>query len=165
MTPTMEIVGLDALLAQFDAIPGTVQSGVKVDAESAPYWSVWESGRISCEPGPKTQWSTSPVTGQQVVLTIQAPHGYIRLNQPEYVKILNEEFNAVPWLSVPVSQIEEVLNAVMDRAADRCDILIGQFAPVDTGNLIFSIRPAHHDDLVVKSQDSSYGVDPFDVSI
>ena len=166
MTPTLEFVGLDNLLSQLDKIPTLVQSGVKVDSAAAGYFYIWETGRITCQPGPKTMWSTSPVTGGQVVLTIQAPNGYIRLNQPEYIRIINEEFQAVPWSIIPLDRVEEVLNALMDRAADRCDILIGSIAPVDTGNLIFSIHPAHHDDPVVQDGgESTYGSEPFDVSV
>lgn len=101
------------------------------------YALVWELGAIHLsQPGPKTLWSTN-AEGQTVILTIQAPHGYVRINKQKYVEIIKEELGKANFGG---QEYTTVLQQVMSKAAERAAELIAETAPIDTGQLKSSIQ-------------------------
>ena len=156
MSVTLKIEGLGSLDRAFSSLSKQEYSGVKADGESAAYALVWELGKINAKPGPKTLISTN-ADGDEVLLTIQAPHGYIRINRQIYLGILNEEFKTIKWNELPMTKWAEEAGKVLDLAAARCLEVIQQYVPVDTGQLLFEMTVAtHKDPLLEESKDINY---------
>lgn len=142
------IGGLDNLDRIFSGLPKSVSAGVALTGEAAKYGLVWEWGRVDVSPGPKTLWSTSP-GGYPAVLTITAPHGWIRVNRAQYVAILKDEMKRANFAKSHPSQWPEKMRAVLGFAAERCANLMAVTAPVDTGLLRASIKPVAEGDLLL----------------
>jgi hypothetical protein len=139
----VSVTGLDKLVAKFNSMPDKLQVGIKVIGPAAAYAMVWERGAIHLsQPGPKTMWSTN-ADGETVILTIQAPHGYIRLHKQEYAAMIQDELHQADFGG---QDYEEVLRQVMDNASDRAAALAAATAPVDTGQLQSSIVAVHTKD-------------------
>jgi hypothetical protein len=157
MSVTLEVDGLDSLEDMIANLPQIREAGVAVDGERAVVASVWEwgSARIH-KPGPKTMWGENP-DGDRVVLTITAPHGYIRVHHELYVQILQKEFGAIAWGSLPLSQWPAAIDTMLTNAARQCSQLISESAPIDTGLLRASIHPiAPGDSLLDEDEDTSF---------
>jgi len=118
----------------------TIRLRLSVTGEVADYALIWEWGRVTCQPGPKTMWSTNP-DGQTVVMTKTAPNGFIRVNQAKYRQFVKEELKKIPWKKIKkFRQIPPEIEEALFRAASRCANLIAQSAPIDTGALREAIR-------------------------
>ena len=141
------IDGLDNLDRAFAGLPGSVAAGVKLDAVAAVRGAVWEWGRVDINPGPKTLWSTGP--GGEAVLTITAPHGWIRVNRDQYIRILKDELKRANFSGTAPGQWPGMLRTVLGLAAERCANLMAVTAPVDTGLLRASIHPVAENDPVM----------------
>jgi hypothetical protein len=115
------------------------------------YALVWEFGRVGIKPGPKTVLSTN-YEGEEVVLTIQAPHGYIRIHQEDYKQIMADEFSKADWANTPMNRWDALLRDVVNNAAARCAELIIEGAPVDSGDLVMSIEPVEVGDSILGSE-------------
>lgn len=70
------------------------RAGVGVaDPEAAGYARVLEFGSLAgrlpwSKPGPRTVLAIDPETGAQVVVSAQAPQGFIRVRAPEFLEAL-----------------------------------------------------------------------------
>ncbi len=142
------IGGLDNLDRVFANLPNNVDAGVKLVGEAAEYGLVWEWGRVDVKPGPKTLWSTSP-GGYPAVLTITAPHGWIRVNRDQYVAILKDEMRRANFANTHPTQWPEKMRTVLGLAAERCANLMAVTAPIDTGLLRSSIQPVREGDPIL----------------
>lgn len=136
--------GLDALLS----LPAVIEAGVAVEGEAASYALTWEWGSARMEkPGPKTALSTNP-DGELAILSRQAPHGFIRVNQERYLQIAREEMRRIQFS-------ESSIRGAMDETAERCADLIAETAPVDTGELSGSIRAVKDGDDLLRESGSA----------
>lgn len=150
MAVTLEIKNIAPAVAAFSAIPDVVNSGVKIVGPASEYALVWEwgSSRIT-QPGPKTTWGTNP-NGETVILTLTAPNGYIRVNQEAYKQYINEELGKLQLSRKPIKEWGKLITGAMHEAAIRAAILIGDSAPIDTGELRSSVEPVSHEDPILK---------------
>jgi hypothetical protein len=131
---------LDKFLLEFQQQNRLAEAGVGVEGPGATYALVWEwgSARIS-KPGPKTVWGTNP-DGKRVVLSLQAPRGYIRVNEPLYWAALEQEMGKVDFSGTTTQQIRAALEKAAVKVAERMVKIIQEHVPVDTGELHDDIR-------------------------
>lgn len=122
-----------------------VQGGVASVGEAAAYALVWEFGNArQTKTGPKTVLGTNP-DGSTVWLSIQAPTGYIRIHEPEYLVVLEDELGAVD-LNGKARDMQRALVAAIDQSSARIARIIANAAPVDTGQLQESIQAVRAND-------------------
>jgi hypothetical protein len=139
---------LDKFLLELEQHNKEVQAGVASVGEAAAYALTWEFGNAhQTKKGPKTTKGHNPVTGEVVWLTIQRPHGYIRLNENRYWEILKDEMGKVTFRGNTASEINSELEACATSTMKRIAKLISETAPVASGALSDSFE-------VVKPGDS-----------
>jgi len=98
---------------------------------------VWEYGNVrQTKKGPKTTLAIDIETGRKVWLTIQAPHGYVRILTPKFHKIIRIELGKVKFGEKNVKK--QVIEA-WERIGELCAIEVRKVVPVDKGNLKESI--------------------------
>jgi hypothetical protein len=156
MPVTCQVEGLDKLAQSFQSLPGLIEAGVKLLPNPNPdngvpatvYGLIWEWGRISCNPGPKTLWSTNPL-GETRVMTKTAPHGWVRVNRERYLRIMKERFSQLHLNGVPPREWNRLLQTLLGVVASDCAELMAETAPIDTGNLRESIVPAETGDEIL----------------
>lgn len=145
MAVTLKVRDVESLAEKFLLEPGvrpSIRLVLVVGGEVAEYALIWEWGRVTCKPGPKTLYGTNP-DGETVVMTKTAPNGFIRVNRQQYRKILREELKAIQWKKIKkFSQIPPEIEKALNRAAPRCADLIADTAPIDSGDLRSNIRQA-----------------------
>jgi hypothetical protein len=140
---TLKVKNIEALTEQLalgHARP-RILLGLQVSAEVAMRALVWEWGRVTCQPGPKTLWSEN-FQGETVVLTKTAPFGYIRVNRAKYRQFIREEIKNLNMAKLKPSQWNPALEQALRRAAKRCAELMAATAPVDSGRLREEIQAA-----------------------
>jgi hypothetical protein len=124
-----------------------VRGGVTSEGEAAAYALVWEWGNSrQTKEGPKTVLGINP-DGETVWLSTQAPFGYIRIYEPEFVNMVFEELAKVDFKAAETG--EEILQALKEassRAGARVADIIKEAAPVDSGDLRDSIGAADPND-------------------
>lgn len=143
MAVTLRVKNVDALTERL-ALGKTrarITLGIQLNGPAAEYGLIWEWGKVSIQPGPKTLWSTNP-DGEEVVLTKTAPFGYIRVNRTMYRRYIKEEVAKINFHGLPPSQWNPQLEKALNRAAKRCANLIAETAPEDSGELKNEIREA-----------------------
>jgi len=126
---------------------GPIRGGVVSEGDAAAYALVWEWGNArQTQKGPKTVRGENP-DGESVWLTIQAPMGYIRINEAEYIRIIEDQLGAMDLGNLETGQdIRKAMKAASGRAANLIAEVIKQFAPIDSGALRDSIGAADPDD-------------------
>jgi hypothetical protein len=145
--PTVEFE-LDKFLLELMQHDKEVQAGVASEGEAAAYALTWELGNVrQVKKGPKTTRAHNPITGKTVWLSIQAPKGYIRVNEGLYHQILQDEMGKVTFKGNTASEINQELEACAVRVMKRIAKLLEDTAPVDKGKLSDSF-------VVVKPGDS-----------
>jgi bacteriophage HK97-gp10 putative tail-component len=139
---------LKKLLASFTdaAGEGPVRGGILSEGDAAAYALVWEFGNArQTQSGPKTVLGTGP-DGEEAWLSIQAPMGYIRVNEDEYIRIIEDQLANV---DMAIETGQEILKAMKDaskKAAELIADIIRDNAPRDSGALRDSITPADPED-------------------
>jgi hypothetical protein len=131
-----------ALEALAQLAPKRAAVGV-ADSEAARYARVLEYGSIVGQPpwpkpGPRTVLAIDPETGAQVVVSAQAPQGFIRVRVPEFLEALQSRLaTPVDWLNS--AAVENHLAATVgDAAADALEALRAA-VPRDSGKLAESL--------------------------
>lgn len=120
------------------------RAGVGVaDPQAARYVRVLEYGSIAGQPpwpkpGPRTVLAIDPETGAQVVVSAQAPQGFIRVRAPEFLEAIRSQLAApTDWLDT--AAVEDYLaTSVQDAAADALEALRAA-VPRDSGQLAESL--------------------------
>ena len=120
------------------------RAGVGVaDPEAARYVRVLEFGSIAGQPpwpkpGPRTGMAIDPETGAQMVVSAQAPQGFIRVRIPEFLEALRSQLAApVDWFDVaPVE--DHLARSVRDAATDALESLRAA-VPRDSARLAESL--------------------------
>lgn len=132
---------------------GPIRGGVISEGDAAAYALVWEWGNArQVKKGPKTVQGTNP-DGDTVWLSIQAPYGYVRIHEEQYVKMLEEELGDADFGGMGGDEILQALRKVSLLASNRCAQLIRETVPVDSGDLRDSIVAADPDDPDLKDND------------
>ena len=143
--PARELT-LEELGQQLEALAQLApkRAGVGVaDPEAARYVRVLEYGSIAGQPpwpkpGPRTVLAIDPETGAQVVVSAQAPQGFIRVRMPEFLEALRSRLAApVDWLDI--AAVDDYLTTgVRDAAADALELLRAA-VPRDSGRTAESL--------------------------
>lgn len=125
---------------------GPIRGGVASEGEAAAYALVWEWGNArQTKKGPKTTLGINP-DGSQVWLSLQAPSGYIRINEPEYIAILEKELSEADFKSLDAASIRAAMQLAAIRSSEKIAELIRETVPVDSGDLRESIVAMDPDD-------------------
>lgn len=133
---------LAELLARFQsaaAVAGASAALGTDDVETGAYARVLEYGSITGKqpwprPGARTVLAVDPETGAQVVVSAQAPAGYIRVRAPHFAALLGERLpGAVDWLDG--AAIEQQIRAAVRTAAAEALQQLRAAAPVASGRL------------------------------
>jgi hypothetical protein len=114
------------------------------DFDVATYARVLEYGSVAgrppwATPGPRTTLAVDPHTGAQVVVSTQAPQGFIRLQAPQFPAVIAEEMRAsLDWLDSAVvqSHIAEAARRSAQEALQR----LRAAAPRQSGRLAESLE-------------------------
>lgn len=140
---------LEELLARFDGITAAEGAGAVLgtnDAQAGVYARVLEYGSITGRPpwprpGPRTVLAVNPDSGAQVVVSAQAPQGYIRVRAPYFAGLLRAHLDGpIDWLEA--SAIEEHLREAVRAAAAEALEALRSGAPAHAGRLRESLTMA-----------------------
>jgi hypothetical protein len=141
-------LSFDQLADQFEAlaaIPAPPAAAIGVDdADAARYVRALEFGSVAGErpwprPGPRTTLAVNPQTGEQVVVSAQAPQGFIRPSLTQFIEAMVREIvRPVNWLNA--GEIEAHLADALRRSAESALATLKQSAPRDSGRLADSLR-------------------------
>lgn len=159
MAPTIHatcmIDKLDEFLLEFAEHDKEISAGVASVGPAAAYADVWEWGNIrQHKPGPKTVLGTNP-DGDMVWLSIQAPFGYIKINENQYWEVLKIELGKVKFKSTNPKDITRELEAASKRAMKLIAKIIGDHAPVDQGDLSSSFQVVEPGDVMLDDTDDT----------
>lgn len=141
---TINLVDLaDAFAAIEDVAPATAGIGV-ADPQVARYARALEYGSVAGEqpwphPGPGTTRAVNPETGEEVVVSLQAPNGFVRTQAAAIAAALVAHLaETANWLEPRAAQqhIEESVNEAARRGLE----LVRTSAPRDSGKLIESLQ-------------------------
>src|SRR6266403_6068379 len=117
--PTALFDKLDEFMLEFIQHDKEITAGVASIGPAAAYADTWEWGNVrQSKPGPKTVLGTNP-DGKMVWLTIQAPFGYIKINENLYWEILKEELGKVKFKGPKASDITNEMESAAIRAMKR----------------------------------------------
>jgi hypothetical protein len=89
--------------------------------------------------GPKTTLGVNLETGEQVWLTIQAPTGYVRVNEERYWRIIRDHLQALTLAGTTRVEIRRELEKAAYSMAKEIAEVIRETAPIDEGALRASI--------------------------
>ena len=119
----VDFANIDEFLVELVNVP-EVTAGVASVGDAAAYALVWEWGNTrQKKPGPKTVKGTNP-DGKMVWLSSQAPFGYIRIHEPEYWQVIEEEMSSVDLNKLRSKQeITSNLRNVAKRAVKKIKII------------------------------------------
>lgn len=125
---------------------GPVRGGVLSEGEAAAYALVWEWGNArQTQSGPKTVLGTNP-DGDSVWLSIQAPTGYIRVNEDDYIRILEDQLSRMDLDIDTGDKIRKSMKEASATAGELIANVIRENAPKDSGDLRDSITVADPSD-------------------
>lgn len=145
---------LDKLLLEFEQHDKMISAGVQSVGPASAYAEVWEWGNVrQTKPGPKTTLGTNP-DGEQVWLTIQAPYGYIHINENQYMEVIQKSLAKVRFKGNTAREITEELEAAATSAMERIAKIIHDNAPVDSGTLADSFEVVKPGSAILDNSDS-----------
>lgn len=133
----------DELLEALSAAQGASAEVAVNDPEAARYARVLEYGSRAGQPpwlrpGPRTVLATDPETGATVVMSAQAPQGFIRIRAAGFLNQLKDELaQPADWLELDA--VEEHLTRAVDAAARAALEELRSAVPRDTGRLSDSL--------------------------
>lgn len=113
------------------------------DPEAALYARILEYGSIAGQPpwphpGPRTVLAVDPETGAQVVVSAQAPQGFIRVRATQFADALRRELaQPADWLDA--GAVESHLDQAVRLAAQAVLEELRSAAPRDSGQLAQSL--------------------------
>jgi hypothetical protein len=157
---------LKKLLAGYIAAAdgGPIRGGVISEGDAAAYALVWEWGNArQTKQGPKTVKGQNP-DGEEVWLSIQAPFGYIRIHEPEFVRIIEFQLGNTDFSSAETGkEIRDEMKRASAAAAAMIAEVLRDVAPKDSGALRESIGPAdpNDPDLAVDDEEIELGESAF----
>lgn len=160
-TPGYELENEKSFLRELEVPADSVYCGVISEGEAAEYALVWEFGNVrQTKKGPKTTIGITP-DGKRVWLSIQAPFGYIRINEGLYWEIVREELGKISFSGGTGDSVLLEIKKASFRICDRVAEVIRDTVPVDTGALRASIVPTFpNDEIALPGFDESEEFDP-----
>jgi hypothetical protein len=137
---------LDELGARFDEMASLVDrtAGIGVaDAQTAAYARVLEYGSVAGQrpwphPGEHTVTAVNPETGAQVVVSAQAPQGFIRVQAPDFLNRLREQISGrADWLDA--KKLDRNFSLAVQSAAAHALEVMRSAVPRESGRLAQSL--------------------------
>lgn len=125
-----------------------VEAGVGVEGEAANYALVWEHGNMrQTKKGPKTVMGVDLESGAKVWLSIQAPRGYVRINEPRYWEQVRRRLEEADFSGVSSAQeMKTILELTAFKIVQDMAEIMKETVPVDTGALQGEIQPVQAND-------------------
>ena len=149
LSPTLSLEGFEAL-KDLVGDGRAIEFGMASIGEASAHALVWEWGNIrQTKPGPKTVIGTNP-DGKMVWLSIQAPFGYIRINENKYWDSIMDVLGNVNYAQPNARALERELKRAGKKIADQVVTLTKMTVPVDSGDLRDSLKPVYPDDPFLK---------------
>lgn len=113
------------------------QVGVASEGEAASYALVWELGNIrQTKKGPKTVRGVNLMTGESAWLSTQAPSGYVRVNEPQFLAFLDRAVEGIDFADLfSGGDAKGELTEALGKVGQSCLELIKATVPVDSGDL------------------------------
>jgi hypothetical protein len=144
---------LDEFMLEFEQHDKLIQAGVMVVGEAAAYSLIWEWGKDlkKYQPRLKTVIGRNP-DGESVLMSVQAPEGYIHINEPWYWDIVEEEMAKVKFSTPNARQMTLELEAAAKRISKKMAEVISNSAPIDSGTLRSEIKPVDPNDPILDAQ-------------
>lgn len=140
-------LSLEELLDRLEAVavvnPASAAIGVR-DPEVARYARALEYGSIAGQPpwprpGARTTVGVDPETGVQVVVSAQAPQGFIRVQAPQFPALVAEALAApADWLDGTKVQLH--LQRAVKQASEVALERLRAVVPRDSGRLAQSLE-------------------------
>jgi hypothetical protein len=144
-------------LGALAGIQTSMSVGVGVFGSAAAYALVWELGsRRLKNPGPKTCWGANRF-GETVILTKQAPMGYVGIHAGDAQKILSDEVGSVKMDLGDLNRSKLNLEVALDNAAQAIARIMSDSAPVDSGDLRSQIMSISTDEAEFLDTDDDQG--------
>ena len=141
---------MDILFDWIEKMSIIVESGVQSVGPPASYALVWEWGNTrQTKEGPKTTRGTNP-NGETVWLSMQAPHGWIAINEPKIWDLIFEEMLKVEFdMSGSPDGLKQELISAYDRIANGALELLQSTVPIDSGDLYDSLEVVSPNDEIL----------------
>jgi hypothetical protein len=141
-----QTITLDELDDRFEQLSSVADRSASIgvaDAQAAAYARVLEYGSVTGQrpwphPGERTVAAVDPETGAQVVVSAQAPQGFIRLRAPEFMNQLRSAIAApADWLDAESlnGHFAAAVQSITARALEE----MRAAAPRDSGRLAQSL--------------------------
>ena len=139
-------ISLDELGDRFERIASVANRTASIgvtNAKAAAYARVLEYGSIAGQrpwpnPGERTVAAVNPETGARVVVSAQAPQGYIRVRAPEFLNQLREAI-AGPANWMDAQELNQHFAAALQSASAQTLETMRAAAPRDSGQLAQSL--------------------------
>lgn len=118
------------------------------DPEVAAYARALEYGSLAGQwpwpsPGPRTTLAIDPETGAHVVVSAQAPQGFVRVQAPAFADVVAHELTVpADWLDAGAAQ-PHIANA-LHRAAQDVLQRLQEAAPRSSGRLAENLQVLDH---------------------
>ena len=135
-------LSLDELGSRFEQMASVSDRTAAIgttDAKAAAYARVLEYGSVAGQrpwphPGERTVAAMDPETGAQVVVSAQAPQGFIRVRAPEFLDQLREAIaSPANWLDA--EDLEQHFTSALQFATMQALENIRDAVPRDSGHL------------------------------
>ena len=143
--PTKNI-SLDELSNRFDEMASVADRTTSIgvtDAKAAAYTRTLEYGSVAGKrpwphAGERTVAAVDPETGAQVVVSAQAPKGFVRVRAPEFLSKLREAVDGpANWLDA--SELNQHFDSALRSAAGQALEEMGAAVPRDSGRFAQSL--------------------------
>lgn len=118
------------------------------DPEVAAYARAIEYGSLTGQrpwpsPGPRTTLAIDPETGAHVVVSAQAPQGFVRIQAPAFASVVANELKVpADWLNAGATQ-SHIADA-LQRAAQNVLQRLQEAVPRSSGRLAESLQVLDH---------------------
>lgn len=132
----------DTLLDWLKRLSIIVESGVQSVGPPASYALVWEYGNArQTKKGPKTVQGRN-AAGQftNIWFSIQAPSGWIAINEPALWKVIEEEIAKVHFEKGSIDSLKQELEKAYITISERALELLKATVPIDSGDLHDSLE-------------------------
>jgi hypothetical protein len=132
-------------------------AGVASIGEAAGYALVWEWGNVrQAQAGDETCQGVNP-DGSTVWLSVQAPFGYISINEPLYWAIVEDVLADVKFMQTNAADMTAEFERAMSKIAKQIAPIIKAAAPKDSGALRDSIVAVDPGDSILDDDDAEIG--------
>lgn len=138
---------LGELYQRFEAMASVAGARAAIgirDPEVAAYARALEYGSLAGQrpwpsPGRRTTLAVDPETGARVVISAQAPQGFVRLQAPAFADVVAHELKmSADWLSAGAAQSR--IADTLQRAAQDVLQRLQEAAPRSSGRLAESLQ-------------------------